>query len=183
MSNSLVKLIDATLIPAAVMAVGKFLGLIITVNIFKLPWSLQQIPNNFFSVRPAFLPEDIILASSYSDLIMYSFLAFCFTAILIQATHFHDTHIQPKLLVKLVNNNLSGLVKSSFNIYHNAAIWLIISWIAVIIIWVDVVVGKTYLWVGITSLIANALFTSILLQDVYKEIEISRKTLSNQEAF
>lgn len=183
MSKSLINLIDLALLPAALMVVSKFLGLVLTINIFNLPWTLKEVPQTFFSIRPGLLSEDIITANSYSDLIMYLVLAIGFSFVLVQATHFHDSHIQPRLLMRLANNNLAGLVRSSFDIYHAAAIWTIFIWLANILIWINVVMGKTYTWIGVGSLIADVVFTVLLLQDVYKEIELSKRNLGKQEAF
>jgi hypothetical protein len=183
MSDSLIKLTDIALIPAALMVIGKLFGLVLTINVFALPWTVQDIPQSFFSIRPGLLAEDVILANSYSDIIMYAVLALGFSIVLLQATHFHDTHIHPRLLVRLANNNLMGLVKSSYDIYHAATIWTMFIWLAAAIIWVNVAVGKTYLWVGLAVLIANTVFTTILLQDVYQEIELSKRNLGRQQAF
>jgi hypothetical protein len=162
MSKTLINLIDISLVPAALLVVGKLIGLFATIQIFQLPWTLQEIPGSFFSVSPAFLADDVIVASSYSDLIMYFLIAFGFSFVLIQATHFHDTHIKPRLLVKLVNNNLMGLVRSSFDIYHSATIWTIFLWMTQLLIWVNIAAGKTYLWIGLVTLAANVVLTAIL---------------------
>lgn len=182
MSKTIINLIDISLVPAALMVVGKLIGLLVTIQIFALPWTVQEIPGSFFSIRPALLPDDVIIASSYSDLIMYLLIAIGFSLVLIQATHFHETHIKPKLLVRLANNNLMGLVRSSFDIYNFAAIWTIFLWMTQILIWVNIASGKTYLWIGLVSLAANVVFTAILLQDVYREIEVSRKDFGGEEA-
>ncbi len=182
MSKTLVNLIDIALVPAALLVVGKLIGLFVTIQVFALPWTMQEIPGSFFSIRPALMAEDIIVASSYSDLIMYLLIAAGFSIILIQATHFHETHIKPKLLVKLANNNLLGLVRSSFDLYHYAAIWTIFLWLTQLLIWIDIATGKTYVWIGIGTLLANVVFTAFLLQDVYREIEISRHDLGSKEA-
>jgi hypothetical protein len=183
MSKPLINLIDVALFPAALMVVSKFLGLIVTINLFNLPWTIKEVPQTFFAIRPGMLSEDVIIGNSYSDLIMYLALALGFSFVLLLATHFHNTHIQPRLLMRLANSNLAGLVRSSFDIYYAAAIWLIFIWVANILIWINVLVGKTYLWIGLASLIANVVFTALLLQDVYKEIELSKRNLGRQAAF
>ncbi len=183
MNKTLVTIVDRALLPAALLVVGKFVGLVLTVNFFNLPWTVKEIPESFFTIRPALLSEDLIVANSYADLIMFFVLALGFSLILIQAAFFHNTHIHPRLLVKLANNNLLGLIKSSFDLYHSAVIWLIFNWIAVIILWIDVLSQKTYLWIGGVALITAIVFTVTLLQDVYREIEISKRNLGKQIAF
>ncbi len=182
MSASLVKLIDLSLLPAALLVIGKLVGLIITVNVFNLPWTITEIPNVLLSNRPGFLPQDIATASSYSDLVMYLIMAIGFSVIIVLATKFHETHIQPQLLAKLSNNNLMGLVKSSFDIYHAASIWLVFIWISVGVVWFNIAAGKTSVEVGLLTLAANIILTVILLQDVYQEIELSKKNLGQQNA-
>ena len=76
-----------------------------------------------------------------------------------------------------------GLVKSSFDIYHTATIWVIFIWICNIIIWINIGMGKTFMWIGIATLVANIVFTALLLQDVYREIEITKRNLGKQQAF
>jgi hypothetical protein len=182
MTKSLIHFIDAALLPAALMVVGKFLGLLFTVRIFNLPIALTEVQGSIFSVRPEVLPENLVLISTYSDIAMYLVVAAGFSVVLLQATHFHDTHIKPSLLIKLSNYNLLGLVKSSFNIYHLAAIWLVALWLTSGLVMLNAAVGKTEGWVGITCVFASIIFTSILLQDVYKEIEIARRNLGKYSA-
>lgn len=183
MNQSLIKLVDAALLPAALMVVSKFIGLVATIAIFKLPWTIQQVSTDLLSVRPAVFMEDLTTASTYSDLIMYLIMAIAFSVVIVQATHFHDTHIHPRLLVRLSNNNLLGLVKSSYDIYHSASMWLVFIWLTAGVVWIDIVLNKTLLWVGILTIIANIVFTSLLLQDVYREISISRRNLGKHQAF
>lgn len=183
MSQSVIKLVDIALIPAALMVIGKLVGLWVTISLFELPWALRQTPDSIFSVRPVLAGDDIIIASSYSDLFMYLLLSFGFTFVLIRATHFHDTHISPNLLIRLVNNNLLGLVKSSFDIYHSASVWLIFIWIANLVVFINTILDKTYSWIFWTVFICNIIFTALLLQDVYREIDINRRNLGKQNAF
>ncbi|MCA9379360.1 hypothetical protein KC640_02940 [Candidatus Dojkabacteria bacterium] len=183
MSKSLVKLIDISLTPAALMVVGKVLGLILTVNLFGLPWTVTQVQGTLSTIRPVVLADDLITANTYSDLAMFVLLAVGFTFVLLQATHFHDTHISPRMLMRLSNHNLMDLVKSSFDIYHAATIWLIFLWVCFFVIAINAALGKTMLWLALAAFVANTIFTTLLLQDVYQEIDLTRKTLGTQEAF
>lgn len=183
MSHNLVKLIDISLIPATLLVVGKIVGLAVAINIFQLPWTLVELPDSLLAVRPLLLSEDVTTASTYSDIIMYMCLAVGFSFILVQALFLHETHIKPTLLVRLSNNNLLGLVRSSFDIYHTAAIWLVFIWLCSLLVWINVLAQKTELWVGIVTVVANIIFTALVFQDVYREIEDSRHNLGKQIAF
>lgn len=182
MQNSLVKLIDIALVPAGLMVIGKIAGLFLSVVAFNVPWTIKQISDTFFSIRPAVSAEDILTVGTYSDIFMYIALGIGFSFILLQATRFHESHIQPRTLIRLSNSNLLGLVKSSFDIYHVASIWLIFLWMSLIVVLIDIVMSKTEIWVGLVCLIGNVIFTTVLLQDVYNEIDLSRKNLGSQSA-
>ncbi len=157
------------------MVLGKFLGLLITIQIFNLPWSLKEYTNSFFTVGATLRSEDIATATSYSDLIMYMFLAIMFSILVIRAVYFHSTHVSPTLVAKLVDKNLLNLVKSSYDIYHSAFVWLVFSWIANILILINVFSSKTFLWVAIVCTTSSLILTTMLIQDVYKEIENIKK--------
>lgn len=182
MSRSLIHFIDAAMLPAALMLLGKIVGLVLTVQIFNIPISIVEASNSLFSVRPEVLPQDLQIVNTYSDMIMYLFVAAGFSFVLLQATKFHETHIKPGLLVKLSNYNLMGLVKSSFDIYHYAAIWLLGLWLTTVLIALNAAFAKTEIWLSVATIIASVIFTSILLQDVYKEIELAKKNVGNQQA-
>lgn len=178
MSKSLVRLIDYSLLPASLMVVGKFAGLFLTINIFSLEWGIENIPNSFFSVRPVFFSDDIKLASSYSDLFLFLIIVVGFSFVLMQALVFHSSHVSPQTLSKLASYNLLNLVKSTFEIYHKAAIWTIFLWITNLLIFVNVALDKTFAWVLLFSILVSILLTVFLLRDVAEEIEISKKSES-----
>ena len=180
MSKSLIKLIDYSLLPAALLVVGKFMVLYLTINIFSLDWGIKTIPNSLFSVRPIFYSEDVIIASTYSDVIMFLFIVTGFSFVLIQALVFHNSHVSPKILAKLASHNLLGLIKNTFEIYHKAAIWTLFVWISNFLILINVLTGKTGSWVLIFSLACTILLTVFLIRDTTNEIEISKKMSKNK---
>lgn len=183
MSHTVVKLIDIALIPAALMVFGKFMGLLLIARIFDVPVVINELPASIFTIRPGVLPEHLSVISTYSDLIMYIVIALGFSFILVQATQFHETHVKPSLLIRLSNYNLIGLVRSSIDLYHQAVIWLIALWITTGLVLINTLLMKTEAWVFVSCLIASAILTAVLLQDVYKEIELARKNLGKYEAF
>ncbi len=182
MSKSLIKVIDIALLPAALMVVSKFIGLFLTATLFKIEVDVSSAAENILSIRPVVASVGLTVLSTYSDLIMYLLVASGFTFILVQATQFHDTHINPRLLVKLNKHNLTGLVQSSFRIYHSAAIWAVVLWITTCLIWINAISGASELWVAIASTVASIIFSTLMIQDVYREIELGQRQIGKKQA-
>lgn len=182
MSKSLLKVLDLSLFPAALMVVGKFIGLIVVTRIFDIPFTLAQLSQGLISARPEVPAEFVTTASTYSDLIMYVILAIGVVVVVVQATQFHDKHISPKLLLKLSNHNLMSLIKGSYEIYHSAAVWTLFIWVATVIVWINVLAGKTALWMGVVAITSSIIFCIALLQDVYSEIMHSKEDFGGKSA-
>ena len=180
MSKSLIKLIDSSLLPAAFMILGKVLGVYLVAKFFNLEWALQNSTSTFFSLRPVFAEKDLVMVSSYSDLIMFLFVLLGLSFTIFRAIYLHSSHVDPRLVAKLATNNLLDLIKDSFDVYHEAAIWLVFAWASVATIFLNVLLEKTYVWVGLVGLISVLGFSLILLRDVGKEVEVSRKKITTE---
>ena len=183
MSKSLIKLIDSSLLPAALMILGKVAGIYIVAKFFNLEWALQNSTDSFFSLRPVFAEKDIVTVSSYSDLIMLLFVILGLSFSIFRAIYLHSSHVDPRIVAKLATNNLLDLIKDSFDVYHEAAMWLVFSWISVVLISLNVLLERTYVWVSLVGLISVIGFSLILLRDVGKEVEISRKRITTSENY
>lgn len=171
MSKSLLKLLDNSIFPACIMVLGKLVGVLLTIWIFNIPFTLRDYFNNFYSLRFVVSEENLRTVTSYSDLIMYIFVAIFFSFNIVRAIYLHNSHVKPTLITRLANSNLLKLIQSSYEIYHSATIWLIFMWVSNILVLVNVFAGNTFSWIGILVTL-----TSILLSDVYREIEnIKRK--------
>jgi len=175
MSKSLIKLLDNALLPSALMVVSKFVGIFLIIRLFGLEWSIQETPNNIFSFQTVLSSQDVVLVTSYSDLIMFSILAIGFSVNILKAIFLHNSHISSELLNRLASVNLLTLIKNSYEIYHSASVWLIFMWIAALISLSNALSGSTFGWVGITTLIVSILLTVIFFQDVYKEVEYAKE--------
>jgi len=175
MSKTLVKIVDASLFPAALMITGKFLGLYLTVKIFNLEWGIDNNPNTLFSSRPVLFSQDIQVASSYSDLFLLLAMLLGFSYYVIKAVFFHNTHASHKIVTRLAVNGLISLVKDSFEIYHRATVWLVFLWLTNLSILINTLLNKTYVWVLIIAFTSTVALTVILLRDVAYEISITRR--------
>lgn len=175
MSKSLIKLLDNAILPAALLVVSKFLGILLVAQIFSIDLYIEQSNNNILSFQTILSSKDTILVTSYSDLLMFGLVALGFSLNLILAIFFHNTHIKPITLMKLSDRNLLNLVKSSYELYHSGSIWLLFLWISTFIITANVFNNLAYPWVAILSVVVSIVLTTIFLQDVYREIENIKK--------
>lgn len=171
MSKSLLKLLDNSIFPACIMILGKLIGVIATLWILNVPFTVRDYFSNIYSLRFVVQEENLKAITSYSDLAMYLILAIFFSLTIIKAIFLHSSHIRPSLVTKLANSNLLKLIQSSYEIYHSASIWLIFMWVSNVLVLANVFSGNTYTWVGVLCSVVSILLTSILLQDVYREIE------------
>ncbi|MEP7103964.1 MAG: hypothetical protein ABI721_04630 [Candidatus Dojkabacteria bacterium] len=171
MSKSVVTLLDKALLPAAVMIFGKFIGVAITIRLFNLPWTVGQVANSVFSNGNIIRPEDLQTVISYSDLIMYMLVAIGMAVALGRAIYLHNSHVKPSLVARLANYNLLSLITDSYDIYHSATVWLLFTWIANLIVIINVISKQSFPGIAILVTIISIASTLILFQDIYKEIE------------
>lgn len=182
MSKSLIKLIDAALVPAAVLICGKVAGLAITNTLFNLTWDIQSDPNNFFSIKIVYNSlQDQMIATSYSNLIMFLVVTLGFMLVLFRALYLHSSHISPRTIARLATNNLLDLVQDSFEIYHSASVWLISTWIGLFAVLSNVLMGRAYIWTAVFTVTCALIATTILLRDVSREIHIAKKNIGKEQ--
>ncbi len=92
--------------------------------------------------------------------------------VLIKAHFLHTTHIQPKLQARLTRLNLVNLISPSYDIYHQAVIWLIFLWLTVFLQVTAAVLNGANAQIAIVAAIVAANFSWILVADVEREIAI-----------
>ncbi len=181
MTKPLIKLIDSSLLPAAILIVGKVIGIYFVAKVFELSWTIESASNTLFSVRPIFDDKDLMLVSSYSDLFMFSLVLIGLSFSLFRAVFLHASHIDPKFVAKLATNNLLNLIKDSFDVYFEGSMWLVFTWVSTFTILVNILLNKTFIWVGVIAFAASFAFSIMLFKDVVKEIEINRKKIARPD--
>ncbi|MBD3363416.1 hypothetical protein GF362_06890 [Candidatus Dojkabacteria bacterium] len=178
MSSSIIKLIDSAIIPAALIILGKVLGLYIIISLFGLEWQMNFENNALIGVYPVVFEKDLLLASSGSDLIMLLVVLSGLAFETIRGVYFHNTHVDPKIIVRLTKVNLLGLVKDSFQIYYKASMWFVFSVVGVIYVILNSIQGRTFFWVPISGTIILIILTVLLIRDIELEIEKGKENLS-----
>jgi len=170
-SKSLIKILDYSLFPASILVISKAIGVLIFSSVLDQTFSIREYFSNIVNNSNT-LPSNIVeQVSSYSDLLMFASIATFFTIVILRSIFLHDTHVKPTLVANLAQKNLISLIKSSYEIYHMGAVAILFTWISVLSIWLNILNDLTYLWVGLSVTIAAIILTTLLIQDVYKEIE------------
>lgn len=168
-SKSLVKLIDEALIPAIILIAAKILGVTFVNYFYSLSWFFQGSAITYKTMR------EFLLANSYSNLVMYSVILFGLSWVLIRAHYLHETHVHPKLAAQLARWNLAHLVEGTFEIYHEALVWISYLWLTTLLFGVESYFGLSYLWVFGLSLLFACVATVLFVADVEKEFGFTKE--------
>lgn len=183
MSDSLVKLIDKALFPAASMVVGKLVGLLFAIWVLGVDWSIRDYSGTFFGARPAVELNSLTEVSTLSDLFLLLVMALLTGWQLYRNIQLKSHNLSPKKLAHIVERNLVGLVTHSFEVMYTGALWILFQWLASFTILINVATGKTYFWLWIISFVVSIVYTVFMLRDVYAEVEHSRRNLGQAHAF
>lgn len=173
MSDKLIKLIDYSIFPIALLICAKVIGIILVNTSFNLNWGFLNDGDSLFSVRIAYETESQkIIASSYSNLIMYITVFLGFSVSLFRAYYLHESHISPWLSAKLTMSNLLGIVSNSVDVFAKASVWLILIWMSTVLIMFSVFSGDTFVWIGVATFLLSSGLTFLLLKDYENELKI-----------
>lgn len=174
-SATLVKLIDEAIIPGLVLVLGKFLGVILVAKVISAEFRL--ISGEFFF--PSFSFTNFAAyetVNSFSNLVMFLAVGLGCAFVLVRAHFFHASHITPKMHIRLLKLGLQGLIAETYQLYHQAAVWLIFLWLATILILVQSFFGLTSAPIAIIGFLITINFSWFLLADIEQEIEIFKKS-------
>jgi hypothetical protein len=172
LSRSLLKLIDEAIIPGLLVFAAKLLGLV-AVNVWlKLSWDSSNV-----SLLPLFSyrsPEAFTLANSWSNVAVLAVILAGLLVVLVRAHIFHTSHISPRLSVSLIRRQLTSLAVTSWDVYHQAVVWLAYLWLALVLFSLQAIYGVSWWWIDIVGTLAALLLSWLLVVDVERELEIER---------
>lgn len=169
-SRVLLRLIDEAIIPAIVIFVAKLFAVV-----FLIQWLGARWEFNTLSIFPGISFEDtatLNFVNSYSNLFMYIVVVSGFAWVLTKAHHFHDTHISPSFVLQLLSWNLTGIISSTHELFHEGIVWFSYLWLATFLIGFHVLIGSTFLWIFIIALVVSIIMTWFLVSDVEREVAL-----------
>lgn len=171
LSRSLLKIIDEAIIPGLLILAAKIIGLVAANYWYNLSWdgTASILPLMQYRSEQAFFT-----ANTISNLFVLLVILCGFLAMLIRAHVLHGSHISPRLSTKLVQRQLTGLIIGSWELYHQAVVWLAYLWLALIIFGIHALLGVTPWWLPLAGTCVALIFTWLLIIDVEKEISLRK---------
>jgi len=169
-SRVLLRLIDEAIIPAIIIFMSKLFAVV-----FLIQWLGARWEFNTLSFFPGVTFQDsatLIFVNSYSSLFMFIVVFLGLGWVLTKAHHFHDTHISPGFVLQLLSWNLTNVISSTHELFHQGVVWFSYLWLTTLLIGFHVVVGSTFLWVFVVALIGSLFPTWILISDVEREVTV-----------
>lgn len=175
MSNSLVKLIDNSLLPAVLIIFGKFFGIYLFAGLLGVDIGVQEATQTLFSFRTVVGVEDIMAISTYSDMFMFALISIGFAIVVVRSVYMHDSHISVSTITKLAKLDMTSLIKTSYELYHTGVVWFVFTWMGNVLILVNALLGKTQATLLIATVAFSLVLSLVLFRDVIKEIELSKQ--------
>jgi hypothetical protein len=167
-SRTLLRLLKEAVAPALLIVGAKVLSALALVYWFGLGWRLDS---GFYLPRLAMENLELLrFVNSYSNLFLYGVVLLGFSAVLAHAYHFHDTHVSPAFVLRLMSWNLSKLLTTSEEIYHRGLVWVSYLWLVTLLVLLQVFVGTAYWWVGLFVTAFTLLVSWLFIADVEREL-------------
>lgn len=178
---SLLKLFDEAILPAFLVVGTKvisFLLLAIFLDL-KLP-SFSDLPSILFLTTWVSVDyAKFVQVSSVSSMFTFLVLLIFFGWVIIKAHHFHDSHLSPRDQQKLIRSGWEHLVESSHEIYHQALVWITLTWFFFFYVLVSTYLGLTSWWVPFLGTAVVFSLTMMMVEDVINEFKISKSEARN----
>jgi len=165
-SRSLIKLIDEALLPAVLIILAEIVGLTLVNTLYNLSWSFTGGGITYATT------EELVLANSFSSMVVYAIILVGFSWVVIRAHLTHDTHIHPKVHATLVRLNLTHLIEDTFQIYHEAVVWVSYLWLFSLWFGIQLYLSLIHSIVFVTALILSSLVTWLFITDIEREFHI-----------
>lgn len=171
MSKLLQKILSAAIFPAALIIVSKVIGMALANRIFDLGWEIRSNAGSLFSIEvvyPSF--EAAYKCNSFSNLIMILTMALGTGITLFQGYFLHDSHQNPKVLIKMIQFDFILWLADSKTIFPNMAVWLAFLWISSLISISQSLQSLVHPAVSVTGLVMSIVMTWLSARDFEREI-------------
>lgn len=126
---SALKLIDEAILPVVLVIASKIASIFLLSLIFSIPWSLNSTSGSYSFYFIHFTnASSVFFISSISDLVMICVVALGFLWTLFRGNYFREDKLHPIDQAKLHKKGKEDLIVAKNEAYHQAAVWLSLSW-------------------------------------------------------
>lgn len=171
-SKILTKLISETITPFFGFLFIKVIVTIFTARSLGINIDLYSLLNTSVSLN------DYMLINSN---VMFGFIVFSFLGLsysLIKSIYFHNSHIEPRVSLSILNLRVGFLIQDSFHLFSQNLIWLIFNYTSLFLTLFLFSLGLIHAYLIVISLLFTLLGTYFLVLDIEYELN---KTLDIED--
>jgi hypothetical protein len=96
-----------------------------------------------------------------------------FSVVLFRAHYLHASHVHPMVVAKLTRLKMENLIATTFEIYHQALVWLAFLWITTVVIFIYTLGGGS-LTLGLIAFLLSFAATYLYEKDLEIELEVEK---------
>ena len=142
-----------SILPAALLVVGKLLGLFISINIYGLDMYISNEIKGMYSIQIYSLDANqTLLANSFSNAFMLGLIFLVGMFFLIKYQLEVNAKSDPRTLVRLIQLNLYDIVTKSEIQFVKVFVWVAFMSVASLIVLTSSITATTYSFIGIIAL-------------------------------
>ncbi len=161
---SALKLVDEAILPVVIVIAAKIASIFVLTYLFSIPWTFQadEATFGFYFINFKKL-SDVYFVVSLSDLVVSLTVAIGFLWVLFRGNYFGEDKIHPITASRLHKKGQESLIVSRNETYHQALIWLSLSWFTFFLVLDNVLSGiSSQLTFGITLVTTLGLTITLL---------------------
>ena len=156
---SALKIVDRAILPSVVVIATKILAVFVGSILFNIAWKTNfGVSENNFLILQFTSEEDLSTLVNFSDTLTMLACGVGFSWVLFQANHLNLDTTHPTLISKLYGKGRQFWLTTTGSIYHNATVWLVLSWLLLFYVLINVYQGLSSKFVlGMSLAITSAL--------------------------
>ncbi len=174
MSAFVLKLLDEAILPAVLVFCVKVGGLVVLARVYNVSFTVENNQLVFGGLA------GLVLANNLSNLLLLAVLLLGTGWVLIRLHYFHESHLNPRWLPKILEHDLEFAVSTSFNLFHQAFVWLSLGSLVLFSLTLQAVAGLTSPLIVALGLAQEILLAVLVLVDFEREVKIEK---SDQPGF
>lgn len=168
MSAFILKLLDEAILPAVLVFCFKIGSLIFLAKSLKVSFVISD--NRLVFERL----HDLVWANNLSNLFLLGLLLAGTGWVLVRLHFFHESHLSPSLLPRILEADLEFAISTSFNLFHQAFVWLSLGTLVTFALFVQALFGLTSPALLVLALGQLIFLMAATIVDFEREVKIEK---------